>query len=31
MGKPRYDVFIDDKNLNYTKNWGKILKKKYLD
>ena len=30
MGKPRYDVFIDDKNLNFSKNWSNTLKKKYL-
>ena len=30
MGKPSYDLFIDDKNLFYKKNWADYLKKKYL-
>jgi len=28
FGKPSYDVFIDDKNLGYKKNWASILLKK---
>jgi FMN phosphatase YigB (HAD superfamily) len=28
FGKPSYDLFIDDKNFNFNKNWIKILKKK---
>ena len=28
FGKPSYDLFIDDKNLNFNKNWIKNLKKK---
>tara|TARA_B100000989_G_scaffold289226_1_gene260788 strand:+ start:968 stop:1318 length:351 start_codon:yes stop_codon:yes gene_type:complete len=28
MGKPSYDVYIDDKNLEFKKNWIKKLKKK---
>tara|TARA_B100001029_G_C14771109_1_gene291246 strand:+ start:215 stop:574 length:360 start_codon:yes stop_codon:yes gene_type:complete len=31
MGKPRYDIFVDDKNMNFRKNWSKIIKKKYLN
>ena len=27
FGKPSYDVFIDDKNLSYDKNWEKIIRK----
>tara|TARA_B100000886_G_C20426982_1_gene494706 strand:- start:3474 stop:3866 length:393 start_codon:yes stop_codon:yes gene_type:complete len=30
MGKPRYDIFIDDKNINFSKNWSCILRKKFL-
>jgi hypothetical protein len=29
FGKPSYDVFIDDKNFSYKKNWIKDFKKKY--
>lgn len=29
FGKPSYDLFVDDKNLSFSKNWIKILKKKY--
>ena len=29
MSKPRYDVFIDDKNLNFSKNWSKIIIKNF--
>ena len=28
FGKPSYDVFIDDKNLGYKKNWASTLFKK---
>lgn len=28
MGKPSYDVFIDDKNLEFKSNWINSLKKK---
>tara|TARA_B110000003_G_scaffold274691_1_gene315273 strand:+ start:10 stop:375 length:366 start_codon:yes stop_codon:yes gene_type:complete len=28
FGKPSYDIFIDDKNLNFQKNWSIILKQK---
>lgn len=28
MCKPSYDLFIDDKNLSFKKDWHKILKKK---
>jgi len=30
LGKPSYDVIIDDKSLNYKKNWTKDLKKLFL-
>ena len=30
MCKPSYDLFVDDKNLNFNKNWQKLLKKKLL-
>ena len=29
MGKPRFDVYIDDKNLGYKSNWAEYLNKKY--
>ena len=28
FGKPSYDIFIDDKNLNHKKNWLQSLEKK---
>jgi FMN phosphatase YigB (HAD superfamily) len=28
MGKPNFDIFIDDKSLNFSKNWIKNLNKK---
>ena len=28
MGKPSYDIFIDDKNLEFKSNWINSLKKK---
>ena len=28
FGKPSFDLYIDDKNLGFDKNWHKILKKK---
>lgn len=31
FGKPSADFYIDDKSLNYKKNWHLELKKKYLD
>ena len=30
MGKPSYDLFIDDKCFGYKKNWANIVMKKYL-
>ena len=30
FGKPSFDIYIDDKNIDFKKNWSKILKKKYL-
>ena len=30
MGKPSYDLFVDDKNMGFTKNWSEKIKKKYL-
>ena len=30
MGKPRYDIYIDDKNINFSKNWSDFIIKKYL-
>ncbi|MBD1170198.1 phosphoheptose isomerase [Pelagibacterales bacterium SAG-MED02] len=30
MGKPSYDVFVDDKNFLFIKNWVNAFKKKYL-
>lgn len=30
MGKPTYDVFVDDKNFQFKKNWLNSFKKKYL-
>ena len=30
FGKPSFDIYIDDKNINFKKNWSQILKKKYL-
>lgn len=30
MGKPSYDLLIDDKSLGYDKNWPSKIKKKYL-
>lgn len=30
FGKPSYDVFIDDKNLSFKKNWSKEILKKYI-
>jgi hypothetical protein len=29
MGKPSYDIFVDDKNLEFTSNWHIKLKKKF--
>ena len=29
FGKPSYDVFIDDKNIYYKKNWSRDIKLKY--
>lgn len=29
MGKPRFDVYVDDKNLNFKSNWANHLKKNY--
>ena len=31
FGKPSADFYIDDKSLNYKKNWHLELKKKYLN
>lgn len=30
MGKPSYDLMIDDKSLGYNKSWAVKIKKKYL-
>ena len=30
IGKPSYDIFIDDKNLNFNKNWHKTILNKFL-
>ena len=30
MGKPSYDIFVDDKNYNFKKNWVKSFEKKYI-
>ena len=30
FGKPSYDLIVDDKSINFKKNWSQILKKKYL-
>ena len=30
MGKPRYDVIIDDKSIHYKRNWSKTLIDRYL-
>ena len=30
LGKPSYDVFVDDKAFMFKKNWAKKFKKKYL-
>ena len=27
LGKPSYDIFIDDKNLSFKKNWVELLKR----
>ena len=29
MGKPSYDIFIDDKNLEFSKNWLIKFKRKF--
>ena len=29
MGKPRFDIYIDDKNLGYKSNWADYINKKY--
>ena len=28
FGKPSFDIYIDDKNLNFKDNWPRLLKKK---
>lgn len=30
LGKPRYDVIIDDKSIDYNKNWSKKIHTEYL-
>ena len=30
MGKPRYDVYVDDKNLGFKSNWANLINKTYL-
>ena len=30
LGKPSHDISIDDKSLNYNKDWNKKIEKKYL-
>ena len=29
MGKPRFDVYVDDKNLGFKLNWADYINKKY--
>lgn len=30
LGKPRYDVFVDDKSIDFKNNWAEKIIKKYL-
>ena len=30
FGKPSFDIYVDDKNIDFKKNWGNLIKKKYL-
>ena len=30
MGKPRFDIYIDDKNLEFRSNWADLINKTYL-
>ena len=30
MGKPSYDILIDDKSWGFNENWNKYIKKKFL-
>ncbi len=30
MGKPSYDLYIDDKNIDYNSDWPKILTRRYI-
>jgi hypothetical protein len=30
FGKSSFDVYIDDKNINFKDNWANLIKKKYL-
>jgi len=29
LGKPSYDIFVDDKNLSFSKDWSKKILKQY--
>lgn len=29
MGKPRFDIYVDDKNLGFTKNWAENINHKF--
>ena len=31
MGKPRFDVYVDDKNLGFKSNWASYINQKYLN
>ncbi len=30
FGKPSFDIYIDDKNINFKSDWSNLIKKKYL-
>jgi len=29
MGKPRFDIYVDDQNLDFKSNWGDYINNKY--
>ena len=29
MGKPRFDIYVDDKNLGFKSNWADYINNKY--
>ena len=31
MGKPRFDIYVDDKNLGFKSNWASYINQKYLN